>query len=300
MTSWIEKKTKIAVATAASMLVTILMKMRPDTMTFRFPAQDRSEAIWQMRKPHVKKVSALTSNVVAKQLLRGGEAALHLAACNVTGGGVVAGCGGIAHPVGAVDAERNLEVVRCLGLDLNDRLGAIATLPAVFNDLVGDLRRRQRPGIASKTCCQRAAGHDQTCHDVSKRHVCGEGAPREGDKGNCVFGSHLDPGGHGFRHRFAEQVVLLGSVVHAAHHDGVEVVGNEALDANTDAGVECGTTDDLADVGWSLGGELDVLVTVDRHTCQLGCRAAERLGRCLGACRGVGYSAVKDKGMSHE
>ena len=112
-----------------------------------------------------KKVSALTSNVATKQLLRGGEAALRLAASNVTGGGAVAGCGGVACPVDAVDAERNLEVVRCLGLDLNDRLGAIATMPAVFNDLVGDLRRSQRPGIASKTCCQRA-GHNQTCHDV--------------------------------------------------------------------------------------------------------------------------------------
>ena len=248
-----------------------------------------------MRKPHVKKVSALTSNVVAKRMMRGCEAALHLAACNATGDGVVAGCGGIAHPVGAVDAERNLEVVRCLGLDLNDRLGAIATLPAVFNDLVGDLRRRQRPGIASKTCCQRA-GHNQTCHDVSKRRV-GKGGEKE-TKESCMFGSHLDPGGHGFRHRLAEQVVLLGSVIHAAGHDGVEVVGHDALDANTDASVEGGTTDDLGDVGWGVGGELDVLVTVDRHTGQLGGRAAERLGRCLGAQRESGCGAVKDKGMN--
>ena len=183
MTSWIEKKTKIAVAAAASMLVTILMKMRPDTMTFRFPAQDRSEAIWQMRKPHVKKVSALTSNVVAKRMMRGCEAALHLAACNATGDGVVAGCGGIAHPVGAVDAERNLEVVRCLGLDLNDRLGAIATLPAVFDDLVGDLRRCQRPGIASKTCRQRAGHtkHAMTCPS----DVWGRGARRRQRRVAC-------------------------------------------------------------------------------------------------------------------
>ena len=214
----------------------------------------------------------------------------------MTGGGVVDGCGGITHPVGAVDAERDLEVVRCLGLDLNDRLGAIATVPAVFNDLVGDLRGRHRPGIASKTCRQRA-GHNQTCFDVSKRHVCGE-AGREGEKESCAFGSYLDPGGYGFRHRLAEQGLLLSSVIHAAGHDGVEVVGNKALDANTDAGVECGTTDDLADVGWGLGGELDVLVTVDRHTGQLGGRAAERLGRCLGAQRESGCGAVKDKGMN--
>lgn len=60
----------------------------------------------------------------------------------------------MTHPVDAVDSERDLEVICCLRLDLNDRLGGVATVPAVIDNLVGDLRGRQRRGSQQKPRCQ--------------------------------------------------------------------------------------------------------------------------------------------------
>lgn len=122
-----------------------------------------------MQKQNVNKVSAL--NVAA--------------ACSIAG---------MTHPVDAVDSERDLEVVRCLRLDLNDRLGGAATVPAVIDNLVGDLRGRQRRGSQQKPRCQRAESKQTRFARARPQSGCERGGGEKETRGRieklCV---HFPP-----------------------------------------------------------------------------------------------------------